>query len=142
MSVSIPTLEETDCILLFGYNPAASHPIVARRIVNAKERGADLIVCDPRVIESARIADMYLPLKNGSNLALLNAFAYAIIDEELATGISSTSTRRASMSGGRSCRTTRPRMWKRSRVFRPKPSARRRAATPTPIRLSSAGGWA
>lgn len=56
MSVSIPTLEETDCILLFGYNPAASHPIVARRIVNAKERGADLIVCDPRVIESARIA--------------------------------------------------------------------------------------
>ena len=72
MSVSIPTLEETDCILLFGYNPAASHPIVARRIVNAKERGADLIVCDPRVIESARIADMYLPLKNGSNLALLN----------------------------------------------------------------------
>ena len=34
MSVSIPTLEETDCILLFGYNPAASHPIVARRIVN------------------------------------------------------------------------------------------------------------
>ena len=84
MSVSIPTLEETDCILLFGYNPAASHPIVARRIVNAKERGADLIVCDPRVIESARIADMYLPLKNGSNLALLNAFAYTIIDEELA----------------------------------------------------------
>ena len=52
MSVSIPTLEETDCILLFGYNPAASHPIVARRIVNAKERGADLIVCDPRVIEA------------------------------------------------------------------------------------------
>ena len=84
MSVSIPTLEETDCILLFGYNPAASHPIVARRIVNAKERGAELIVCDPRVIESARIADVYLPLKNGSNVALLNAFAYTIIDEELA----------------------------------------------------------
>lgn len=84
MSVSIPALEETDCILLFGYNPAASHPIVARRIVHAKERGAELIVCDPRVIESARIADVYLPLKNGSNLALLNAFAYTIIDEDLA----------------------------------------------------------
>ncbi len=36
MSVSIPTLEETDCILLFGYNPAASHPIVARRIVRRR----------------------------------------------------------------------------------------------------------
>ena len=75
MSVSIPTLEETDCILLIGYNPAASHPIVARRIVRAKERGAELIVCDPRVIESARIADLYLPLANGSNLALVNALA-------------------------------------------------------------------
>ena len=84
MSVSIPTLEETDCILLIGYNPAASHPIVARRIVRAKERGAELIVCDPRVIESARIADLYLPLANGSNLALVNALAYTIIDEELA----------------------------------------------------------
>ncbi len=84
MSVSIPTLEKTDCILLFGYNPAASHPIVARRIVKAKERGAQLIVCDPRVIESARIADLYLPLQNGSNVALLNALAFTIIDEDLA----------------------------------------------------------
>lgn len=84
MSVSIPVLEQTDCILLFGYNPAASHPIVARRIVKAKERGAQLIVCDPRVIESARIADLYLPLENGSNIALLNALAYTIIDEDLA----------------------------------------------------------
>ena len=84
MSVSIPVLEETDCILLIGYNPAASHPIVARRIVKAKERGAELIVCDPRIIESARIADLYLPLNNGSNLALVNALAYTIIDEELA----------------------------------------------------------
>ncbi len=84
MSVSIPTLEETDCILLFGYNPAASHPIVARRIVRAKERGAQLIVCDPRAIESARIADVYLPLRNGSNLALVNALAYTVIDEDLA----------------------------------------------------------
>ncbi len=84
MSVGIPTLEETDCILLFGYNPAASHPIVARRIVKAKERGAQLIVCDPRVIESARIADVYLPLRNGSNLALVNALAYTVIDEDLA----------------------------------------------------------
>lgn len=84
MSVSIPVLERTDCLLLVGYNPAASHPIVARRIVKAKERGTVLIVCDPRVIESARIADLYLPLENGSNLALVNALAYTIIDEDLA----------------------------------------------------------
>lgn len=84
MSVSIPLLEETDCIMLIGYNPAASHPIVASRIVKAKERGATLIVADPRVIETARIADLYLPQKNGSNIALLNALAYVIVAEDLA----------------------------------------------------------
>ncbi len=41
-------------------------------------------MCDPRVIESARIADVYLPLRNGSNLALVNALAYTVIDEDLA----------------------------------------------------------
>ncbi|MEG2948512.1 MAG: formate dehydrogenase subunit alpha [Raoultibacter sp.] len=83
MSVSIPELEHTDCVLLFGYNPAASHPIVARRIVKAKEKGAKIIVCDPRVIETARIADLYLPIKNGSNLAVLNALANVIINDGL-----------------------------------------------------------
>lgn len=83
MSVSIPGLEEAACIMLFGYNPAASHPIVARRIVKAREKGARIIVCDPRVIETARIADIHLQMKNGSNLALLNAMAYTIVEEGL-----------------------------------------------------------
>ena len=79
MSVSIPGLEEAACIMLFGYNPAASHPIVARRIVKAREKGARIIVCDPRVIETARIADIHIQMKNGSNLALLNAMAYTCL---------------------------------------------------------------
>ena len=84
MSVSIPGMEHADCIMLFGYNPAASHPIVARRIVNAKERGARIIVCDPRVIETARIADIHLQINNGSNVALLNAMAHVIVEDGLA----------------------------------------------------------
>jgi formate dehydrogenase alpha subunit len=83
MSVSIPELEQADCIFLFGYNPSVSHPIVARRIVRAKERGAKVIVADPRVIETARIADLYLPIKNGCNLAFLNAFANVLVTEDL-----------------------------------------------------------
>lgn len=83
MSVSIPQMEEADCIFLFGYNPSVSHPIVARRIVRAKERGAKIIVADPRVIETARIADIYLPIKNGCNLAFLNAFANILVTENL-----------------------------------------------------------
>ena len=83
MSNSIVEIEDTKCIFVFGYNAADSHPIVARRILKAKEKGAQIIVCDPRYIETARIADIHLPLKNGSNIALLNAFAHVIIEENL-----------------------------------------------------------
>lgn len=83
MSNSIAEIEDSKCILIFGYNPADSHPIVARRIVKAKQKGAKIIVCDPRYIESARLADLYLPLKNGSNMALVNAFANVLFNENL-----------------------------------------------------------
>ncbi|NVO15253.1 MAG: formate dehydrogenase subunit alpha [Rhodoplanes sp.] len=83
MSNSICEIEDTDCILCFGYNAADSHPIVARRIIKAKEKGAKIIVCDPRHIETARIADQWLALKNGSNMALVNAFANVLITEGL-----------------------------------------------------------
>lgn len=83
MSNSIVELEDTKCILCFGYNAADSHPLVARRIVKAKEKGCKIIVCDPRFIETARLADLYLPLKNGSNMALVNTFANILINENL-----------------------------------------------------------
>ncbi|QEL55756.1 formate dehydrogenase subunit alpha [Chromobacterium paludis] len=83
MSNSICEIEDTDCILVFGYNAADSHPIVARRILKAKQKGAKIIVCDPRYIETARVADLHLQLKNGSNMALVNAFAHVLISEGL-----------------------------------------------------------
>ncbi len=70
-------------LLVFGYNCADSHPIVARRVLKARENGAKIIVCDPRHIETARIADLHLQLKNGSNMALVNAFGYVMLEEEL-----------------------------------------------------------
>lgn len=84
MSCSIPGMEDAGCIFLFGYNPSASHPIVSRRIVKAKEKGAKIIVADPRVIETARIADIYMQINNGCNIAFLNAFCNAIVTEGLA----------------------------------------------------------
>lgn len=83
MSNSICEIEDTQCVFVFGYNAADSHPIVARRIVKAKQKGAKIIVCDPRMIETARIADIHLQLRNGSNVALLNAMAHVIIEENL-----------------------------------------------------------
>ncbi|VEB98857.1 Formate dehydrogenase H [Cedecea lapagei] len=83
MSNAITEIDNTDLVFIFGYNPADSHPIVANHILNAKRNGARIIVCDPRKIETARIADMHIALKNGSNIALLNAIGHVIIQEEL-----------------------------------------------------------
>jgi len=80
-SNSIPEIEDTKCVFIFGYNAADSHPIVARRIVNAKQKGAKVVVVDPRLTESARIADLWLPLRNGTNMALVNAFGHVLIEE-------------------------------------------------------------
>lgn len=83
MSNSIPELEDTKCLFIFGYNAADSHPIVGRRIIKAKEKGAKIIVVDPRYTESARIADLWLPIKNGTNMILVNACAHVLIEEGL-----------------------------------------------------------
>ena len=83
MSNSIPEIENADVLFIFGYNGADSHPIVANRIVKAKKNGAKLIVTDPRVTESARIADIHLPIKGGTNMVLVNAFGNVLIEEGL-----------------------------------------------------------
>jgi len=83
MSNAITEIDGTDLLLIFGYNPADSHPIVANHVIQAKQNGAKIIVCDPRRIETARIADVHLQLKNGSNIALLNAMGHVILEEGL-----------------------------------------------------------
>ncbi len=83
MSNSINEIENSNLLFIFGYNGADSHPIVARRIIKAKENGAKIIVTDPRITESARIADMWLPIKGGTNMALVNAFGNVLINENL-----------------------------------------------------------
>ncbi len=83
MSNAITEIQDTKCLLVFGYNAADSHPVVAKHIVKARANGAKVLVCDPRMVETARTADQWLPLKNGSNMALINAFANVLIEEKL-----------------------------------------------------------
>lgn len=83
MSLSVPEIEDAEVILNIGYNGATSHPIVARRIVKAKAKGAKIICADPQISETARIADIHLQQKGGTNLLLLNALAYTIVEEGL-----------------------------------------------------------
>lgn len=83
MSNGIHEIDKADLLFIFGYNGADSHPIVARRIVKAKENGAKVIVVDPRITESARIADLWLPIKNGTNMTLVNALGNILVNEGL-----------------------------------------------------------
>jgi formate dehydrogenase (coenzyme F420) alpha subunit len=74
-----PDFENAQLILLWGTNPAVSHPPFMRAITRAKKRGAKLIVIDPRRTKSARKADLSLRILPGTDGALAWGFANYLI---------------------------------------------------------------
>ncbi|HTJ97904.1 MAG TPA: molybdopterin-dependent oxidoreductase [Rhodocyclaceae bacterium] len=76
---------DTDCLFITGSNTAFAHPIVFRRIEDAKKANPDMkiIVADPRRTDTAEIADLYLPLMPGSDVALYNAMLHVMLWEDL-----------------------------------------------------------
>ena len=83
MTNSIPDLAEADCFLVTGSNTTEQHPIIGTLILRAKERGAKLIVVDPRRTQLAELADIYLRPRPGTNVAWLNGFMHVILKEGL-----------------------------------------------------------
>ena len=69
--------------MVVGANPTESHPVVGARIKQAHRRGVPLIVIDPRRTELARLADLHLQLRPGTNVALLNAMGHVLVKEGL-----------------------------------------------------------
>ena len=80
---SIQDIDLARLILVVGANPTESHPVVGARIKQAHRRGAFVIVIDPRRTELARLADLHLQLRPGSNVALLNAMGHVLVKEGL-----------------------------------------------------------
>ncbi len=76
-------IERAETILVCGANPTENHPIVGARIKQAALSGANLIVIDPRKIELTQYARIHLQLRPGTNIPLLNALAYTIVEERL-----------------------------------------------------------
>ena len=76
-------IEKAQRIMVVGANATESHPIIGARIKQAVLKGAKLIVIDPRQIELAEYATIHLQPKPGTNIPLLNALAYTIVDEKL-----------------------------------------------------------
>ncbi len=84
MTNSIPEFEtDTNSFLIMGSNTSEGHPLIASRIMKAKERGAKLLVLDPRRTQMARLADLYLPFRPGTDVAVLNGLMNVIISEGL-----------------------------------------------------------
>ncbi|MGE0543337.1 MAG: molybdopterin oxidoreductase family protein [Dehalococcoidia bacterium] len=71
------------CILVAGSNVAECFPIVMNWIWTARDRGARLIVIDPRETPIARTADLWLPVRPGTDIAVFNAMLRQIIHDGL-----------------------------------------------------------
>jgi formate dehydrogenase alpha subunit len=83
MTNPIPDLANADCIFIIGSNLAENHAPVARWLLRAKEKGARVIVADPRLTPTAWLADTFLPIRPGSDVALLNGMMHVIVEEGL-----------------------------------------------------------
>ena len=79
MTNSIRELEDADCILIIGSNTAEQHPLIARYILRAKEKGTKLIVVDPRAITLTQFADYHLRQRPGTDVAVFNGFMNVIL---------------------------------------------------------------
>ncbi len=82
------SVEHADVVMIVGANPTDGHPVFASRLKRRLREGAKLIVIDPRRIDMVRSphveAAYHLPLKPGTNVAVLTAIAHVIVTEGLA----------------------------------------------------------
>ena len=81
------SVAHADVMVVIGANPTEGHPVFASQMKRRLREGAKLIVCDPRKIGLVRSphveADFHLPLKPGTNVPLMNAFAHVVATEDL-----------------------------------------------------------
>ena len=78
-----PDYRASEYIMIWGANPVNSHPPRGKDILDAKKRGAKLIVVDPRKTLLAEKADLWLPLRPGTADALALGIIHVVIEEEL-----------------------------------------------------------
>jgi predicted molibdopterin-dependent oxidoreductase YjgC len=79
---SLSQMPDIDTLFLFGSNPTDGHPIVSLWLKKALRKGAKLIVGDPRKTWMAKRADVWLNLKPGSNIAMLNGLINVILQNK------------------------------------------------------------
>ena len=76
-------LKNSDCILIMGSNAAENHPISFKWVTEAQKNGAKLISVDPRFTRTSSKADIYAPLRSGTDIAFLGGMIKYILDNKL-----------------------------------------------------------
>ncbi|GBG15862.1 assimilatory nitrate reductase catalytic subunit [Novimethylophilus kurashikiensis] len=78
-------IDHAQCLFIAGSNTAYAHPIVFRRIEDARKNNPDLklIVVDPRRTDTAQSADLFLPIQPGTDVALFNGMLHVMLWEGL-----------------------------------------------------------
>ena len=84
VSNQVSDVLQAEVALIIGANPTVNHPVAATVMKNAAVRGTKLILADPRVSQLAAHAEIVMQMKPDSDVALLNAMMYVIIEEGLA----------------------------------------------------------
>src|ERR1700749_2495282 len=78
----VQDLVNADCILIEGSNFAECHPVAFRFVMEAKERGAKIIHVDPRFTRTSAVADVYAPIRSGSDIVFLGALVNWLLTNE------------------------------------------------------------
>jgi formate dehydrogenase alpha subunit len=83
MTNSIREIEGMEVIFIIGSNTKETHPVIANRMIKAYRKGAKIIVADPRNIPMVKFAEVFLQMRPGTDIALLNGIANVIVNEGL-----------------------------------------------------------
>jgi formate dehydrogenase alpha subunit len=83
MTNSIREIEDAEVIFIIGSNTKETHPVIANRMIKAYRKGAKIIVADPRRVPMTKFAEIYLGIRPGTDIALLNGMANVIVSEGL-----------------------------------------------------------
>ena len=78
----VQDLANSDCILIEGSNFAECHPVAFRFVMKAKERGATIIHVDPRYTRTSAVADLYVPLRSGTDIVFLGALINWVLSNQ------------------------------------------------------------
>ena len=84
-AVSNPVMDvmKASVVIVIGANPTVNHPVAATWIKNAVKQGTQLILCDPRKSDLARLSHRHLQFKPDTDVALLNSMMHVIVHENL-----------------------------------------------------------